>query len=355
MPPKLVHEKSIIHDPYIHSVFAAIEESMAERAARASATSGPTPITPPPTVARPRYQLPLPSPTLSPTPSPPPSSPTPSPSPSPHRPSVRALPIATPVPPLPTPSSPTATESAARQAKRDGKKKQQGTKPRRRILRDDEYDEDDEYGGQDPAFDKLVATVELDDNDCGTTGTASPDDTDEDDEDVSCGYARTIRGPVGPPVAVRSPRRPKYAAFVVLEGRTPGIFNTWDMVENSTNGISAAIFEGFQSVLHAERAWVLGNRARVVRTVDGSEEPGPRRPYTQALSLSLSNLPRDFCGEEWCVVSRGLCPGVYPCWILAASQVLQVRTSVYIKCSSKEHAFDEYRRAVDNNAVVCLA
>lgn len=183
---------------------------MAERAAHPSATSGSASITPPPTASHPPNQSTksnkpgchLPSP--SPTPLPPPL-PTPLPTPLPppqsapqslklkelQRPSVPAQAIATRVALLPpTPSSPKSTTLAARRAKSDGKKQQQDTvygagatttryrqvygdgmsereKKMRRIPRDDQYDVDDEYGGQDPAFDQLVATVELDDNDRG--------------------------------------------------------------------------------------------------------------------------------------------------------------------------------------------
>lgn len=80
--------------------------------------------------------------------------------------------------------------------------------------------------------------------------------------------------------------------------------------------VRGKIFEGYQSRLQAERAWLLGNMLGAVRQLDaaGTALATPAAPYTDDTMHLFLDLPDDYLGTEWHVVSKGKHPGVYPCW-----------------------------------------
>ncbi|KAF7967887.1 hypothetical protein HWV62_32832 [Athelia sp. TMB] len=143
-------------------------------------------------------------------------------------------------------------------------------------------------------------------------------------------------------------------AYVVYQGRTTGVFEHWTPVEAATTGISGPVFEGFPSLLCAQRAWFIAEQMNVVRTLRPNVEYGPCPAFYGPIAVTLLNFPEDYFGQRFYVVSKGLCPGVYPFWGLAASQVLHVRNAIYKDYTSRAQALEMWQRAISEGSVHTL-
>lgn len=85
-------------------------------------------------------------------------------------------------------------------------------------------------------------------------------------------------------------------------------------MEDATKTISGAVFEGFATLLCAQRAWSLANDMKAVRTLRPGVKYGPCPAFYSPVVAALLNYPEDYFGHTFYVVSKGRCPGVYPIW-----------------------------------------
>ncbi|KZP12480.1 hypothetical protein FIBSPDRAFT_961317 [Athelia psychrophila] len=154
--------------------------------------------------------------------------------------------------------------------------------------------------------------------------------------------------------AVASPKKPKAKAYVVYQGRDIGVFTKWDPVERSTLGISAAVYESFPDILYATRSWLLALRMKVVRILAADVAYPPCEAFLTPVVEALLTLPEDHFGQRFYVVSQGKCPGVYPFWGLAGSQVKLVPNAICKQYLSREEALAAWQRAHDEGVVRAL-
>jgi viroplasmin and RNaseH domain-containing protein len=50
-------------------------------------------------------------------------------------------------------------------------------------------------------------------------------------------------------------RKRKFEAYIVLSGRIPGIYKTWDETKAQTDGFPGACFHGIYSIEDAKKEW----------------------------------------------------------------------------------------------------
>lgn len=136
---------------------------------------------------------------------------------------------------------------------------------------------------------------------------------------------------VVPPHANRS----RKVAYVVYEGRVPGIYTVWYVSSSSAipplilsinrseaeaqvTEVPGNVHQGFTSRLEAERAYVVAYAMGGVRSLPGREsnarESGPAVPIPPAMLDAFDTVSDRFLGAEWHVVFKGKAPGVYPAW-----------------------------------------
>jgi hypothetical protein len=103
-------------------------------------------------------------------------------------------------------------------------------------------------------------------------------------------------------------RKVKKEAYVVFQGRKPGLYYTWDECQKQVNGFSEAKFQGYTNRQKAERAWndreqtprwspeagvlatVLGNAHHLQSPLDASSlAPAKRARMTEAIELPELN------------------------------------------------------------------
>lgn len=77
-------------------------------------------------------------------------------------------------------------------------------------------------------------------------------------------------------------------------------------------------FEGFDTRLHAERAYLLAYALGGVRRLPSRDAPRgyvpPAVPMPVRLMERFAALPSEYLGAEWYVVFKGKAPGIYPSW-----------------------------------------
>src|SRR5277367_4069340 len=69
----------------------------------------------------------------------------------------------------------------------------------------------------------------------------------------------------------------KKEAYVVFQGRKPGLYYTWDECQKQVNEFSGAKFQGYTNRQNAERAW------------NGCEQTPRRSPEAGVLATALGN------------------------------------------------------------------
>jgi len=133
------------------------------------------------------------------------------------------------------------------------------------------------------------------------------------------------------------------------------------------NRVPYNVYQGFNSRLAAERAYVVAFALGAVRVLPGrgsSTRPAPAAPAPDAVMCAFASADEYFLGAEWHVVFKGKRPGVYPAWYgvssfayhiesntlyldrnFAATQVTGVRLSLYNKYATKAEAIAAFQAA----------
>ncbi|KIM87298.1 hypothetical protein PILCRDRAFT_3798 [Piloderma croceum F 1598] len=230
----------------------------------------------------------------------------------------------------------------------------------------------DEY--PDPEIDRLIAMVDLQTLDGPSH--ASPTAPTEPTYNVPVGQQTGIVGswhraghlsqgyPGGKAIRMRvEPPRKKCrfppAAYVVFEGLMPGIYDTWAQCKAQVYCIPHNVYQGFRTRVEAERAYVLAfamDSLRILphREASADTGPAPGGPTPEALMQAFAMASDDFLGAEWHVVFKGKCPGVYPAWNFAATQVNGISKSLYFKYPLKDEAERAFRIAQQAGEVAYL-
>jgi hypothetical protein len=87
----------------------------------------------------------------------------------------------------------------------------------------------------------------------------------------------------------------------------------------SVHGIPKNVYQGFESHLEAEQAYLLAFALGCLRTCSRrgatlTDTPADAMP--KAVMESFAAAADDFLGAEWHVVFKGKCPGVYTAWFV---------------------------------------
>ncbi|KAH7904940.1 hypothetical protein BJ138DRAFT_1118935 [Hygrophoropsis aurantiaca] len=146
-------------------------------------------------------------------------------------------------------------------------------------------------------------------------------------------------------------RKRKSVAWVVLGGRQPGVYYSWEDTLAQVSGHRKNNYQGFRSVEEAQRAWDMYNQLN---------EPNPTLPHNA--TTSAAGRSRDGANiawylraaernARWVVVFKGIEPGVYPDWLSCQTHVIGVSRSLYNKFLTRQMAVDAF---VDANADGCV-
>ncbi|KZP12814.1 hypothetical protein FIBSPDRAFT_961127 [Athelia psychrophila] len=149
-----------------------------------------------------------------------------------------------------------------------------------------------------------------------------------------------------------SRRRHRRAVYVVYEGLEPGIYYSWDDVEPLVGRVPHANFEGFDSPIQAERAYIAAYTMGAIRRLPPRDAPASFVPPAVAMPAhlvqKLAALPANYLHAEWYVVFKGRAPGIYPTWGMTLTQVTGVSLAAFQRYPSKPEAsaaFEAARRA----------
>ncbi|KZP12465.1 hypothetical protein FIBSPDRAFT_961411 [Athelia psychrophila] len=144
-------------------------------------------------------------------------------------------------------------------------------------------------------------------------------------------------------------QRRNIVAWVVYEGLSPGIYNTWLAAKSQTNRVPGNVHQGFTTCLAAEQGYILAYALGCVRSLPprGSTDPPPpaAAPTPAAVLAAFTAVSDTFLGTDWHVVFKGLCPGVYPAWNFVAAQTKGISCAVYQKYPSRNAAQVAFRAA----------
>lgn len=89
--------------------------------------------------------------------------------------------------------------------------------------------------------------------------------------------------------------------------------------------VSHANFKGYDDVVQAQTAYMIGYSLGLVEVVDDDDDTAsdtsaapssavPRHPNADEVYRALERASNVFLGRKWLVVFRGTRPGVYPSW-----------------------------------------
>ncbi|KAJ7041284.1 hypothetical protein C8F04DRAFT_1253347 [Mycena alexandri] len=148
----------------------------------------------------------------------------------------------------------------------------------------------------------------------------------------------------------------KKAAYTVFFGRVPGVFQTWEDVQLSVNGVSNAIFRGYSTIGAAHAAYAYA-RARSWTRVCGSVPLAVPTPLTSPPVATEVEPPNPLHGaldDTWYVVYRGVSPGVYHSVLEALLNTVGLRNSLYEGVKGREEAFRRYREAQEQLSTAVL-
>lgn len=131
-----------------------------------------------------------------------------------------------------------------------------------------------------------------------------------------------------PPAGRR--RRRCGATYVVFEGLRPGIYLIWyalicpplsllnmrrEEAEVQVKGIPGNIYQGFDSRLQAEQAYVVAYALGALRALPRRDVALPQAlPIPETVMTAFEASSANFLGAEWHVVFKGRRPGIYPAW-----------------------------------------
>ncbi|KAF7980386.1 hypothetical protein HWV62_38178 [Athelia sp. TMB] len=149
---------------------------------------------------------------------------------------------------------------------------------------------------------------------------------------------------------VKRRRHKKRKAYVVFEGLEPGVYTDWTLTEANVKGVSHNVYQGYDSLIAAQQAYLVAYALRAVRILppDNAPDgwvPSAAIPTPEAVMGAFAASSATFLGAEWHVVFKGLRPGVYPAWNFAATQTKGVANSVYQKYQSKQEAVQKFEEA----------
>ncbi|KAJ7711504.1 hypothetical protein B0H16DRAFT_1480288 [Mycena metata] len=153
-------------------------------------------------------------------------------------------------------------------------------------------------------------------------------------------------------------KRVKKAAYTVFFGRVPGVFQTWEDVKLSVNGVSNAIFRGYGTINAAHTAYAYA-QARSWTRVCGSAPLPALTPLTPPPVATEVEPPNPLHGTDplddtWYVVYRGVTPGVYHSVLEALLNTVGLSNPLYEGVKGREEAFRRYRDAQEQSSTAVL-
>lgn len=76
------------------------------------------------------------------------------------------------------------------------------------------------------------------------------------------------------------PQKPKKVAYVVLKGRTPGIYDNWPEAQAQVDGFEGAVFKGYTTYEDAVEVWDAWEESGENKIRPAKKNPGRRFKVT---------------------------------------------------------------------------